>query len=64
MARGAWVTAYDVEPLENIATKQRWQRWALDNDATLIFEHDTQIPLGKLKKDEEGKLSVEPLARP
>jgi glyoxylase-like metal-dependent hydrolase (beta-lactamase superfamily II) len=63
MARAGWVTAYDVEPLENITTKEKWQQWALENDAILIFEHDTQIPVGKLKKDEEGKLSVERVAQ-
>ncbi|MCK5635253.1 MAG: MBL fold metallo-hydrolase, partial [Anaerolineales bacterium] len=27
MVRTSWLTAYDVYPLENIRTKQRWQRW-------------------------------------
>lgn len=58
-ARPAWVTAYDVEPLENIATKKRWQKWALENEATLVFEHDTQTTLGRLLRDEDGKLRVE-----
>jgi glyoxylase-like metal-dependent hydrolase (beta-lactamase superfamily II) len=56
--RRAWVTAYDVEPLETIRTKAIWQQWALDNKALLIFEHDTTIPVGELVKDEEGKLKV------
>lgn len=60
-ARAAWVTAYDVEPLETIATKQRWQAWALENNSTLVFEHDTQIPLGRLVKDQEGKLRIQSL---
>ena len=56
--RRAWVTAYDVEPLENIRTKGYWQQWALDNKALLIFEHDTTTPVGELVKDQEGKLKV------
>lgn len=56
--RQAWVTAYDVEPLETIRTKGLWQRWALENQALLVFEHDTVIPLGELVKDEDGKLKV------
>lgn len=60
--RRAWVTAYDVEPLENIRTKGYWQQWALDNRALLIFEHDTAIPVGELVKDAEGKLKVKPVA--
>lgn len=58
MERSAWVTAYDVEPLETIRTKAYWQKWALENNALLIFEHDTTMTVGELVKDEEGKLKV------
>lgn len=57
LERIAWVTAYDVEPLENIRTKATWQRWALENEAILVFEHDTTMPVGELV-EEEGKLKV------
>jgi glyoxylase-like metal-dependent hydrolase (beta-lactamase superfamily II) len=60
-ARLGWVTAYDVEPLENIETKRGWQRWALERDALLIFEHDAHVPLGRLK-EVEGKMVVENVA--
>lgn len=56
--RKAWVTAYDVEPLENIRTKGYWQQWALEHNALLMFEHDTTLVLGELVKDAEGKLKV------
>ena len=62
MAKAGWVTAYDVEPLETIATKQRWQAWALENQATLIFEHDTRIPIGRLRRDEKGRIQVEAIS--
>ena len=58
MERLAWVTAYDVEPLETIDTKRQWQAWALERDVLLIFEHDTQVPLGRLVK-EDGKVRVQ-----
>lgn len=48
--RLAWVTAYDVEPLESIETKRAWQQWAVERDALIIFQHDTQIITGKLKQ--------------
>lgn len=57
-ARRAWVTAYDVEPMETIASKKLWQNWALEKNAILIFEHETQVPVGRLTKDEAGKLRV------
>jgi glyoxylase-like metal-dependent hydrolase (beta-lactamase superfamily II) len=59
--RLAWLTAYDVEPLETIETKRRWQQWALARDALIIFPHDTQVPLARLKEDAEGKLKLVPV---
>ena len=49
--RTAWVTAYDVEPLENIETKRRWQNWAADTGATVLFQHDPHIRAAKLRRD-------------
>jgi len=49
LERLAWVTGYDLEPLESIETKRAWQQWAIDHDALIIFQHDTQVPTGKLR---------------
>lgn len=49
--RLAWVAGYDVEPLESIETKRFWQQWVMQHDALLVFQHDTQIPVGKLERD-------------
>jgi glyoxylase-like metal-dependent hydrolase (beta-lactamase superfamily II) len=59
--RLAWVTAYDVEPLETIETKRHWQRWALERNALIILPHDTQTPLARLRQDTEGKTQLEPI---
>lgn len=59
--RLGWMTAYDVEPLITLETKRRWQQWVLDHDAILFFPHDPYRPAGKLTRDAEGKLVVEPL---
>jgi glyoxylase-like metal-dependent hydrolase (beta-lactamase superfamily II) len=48
LQRLAWVTSYDVEPLESIETKRYWQPWLAKKEALIIFQHDTQIPTGKL----------------
>lgn len=58
--RLAWVTGYDVEPLESIETKRYWQQWAADRDALIIFQHDTQITTGKLKRDGK-RFRIEPV---
>lgn len=60
--RLAWVTAYDVEPLETIETKRSWQHWALERNALLIFPHDTQIPMAHLKQHEHGKMQLRSLS--
>jgi glyoxylase-like metal-dependent hydrolase (beta-lactamase superfamily II) len=60
MARAAWVTSFDVEPLENITTKQRWQRWAQEHDAWLFFIHDPLTPVARLVA-RAGRLDIEPV---
>ena len=59
--RLGWMTAYDVEPLVTLETKRHWQRWALDHDALLIFQHDTQKGAGHLHADAEGHPIVRPV---
>jgi glyoxylase-like metal-dependent hydrolase (beta-lactamase superfamily II) len=56
--RLAWLTAYDVLPLQTIETKRYWQQWALEMRALLISPHDTVVPAGRLAKDEKGFLKV------
>ncbi len=60
--RLAWITAYDVEPLETIETKRCWRRWALERNALIILAHDTQTPLARLQEDAEGKIRLKPLS--
>jgi hypothetical protein len=51
------MTAYDVEPLITLETKRIWQRWALERDALLIFQHEPITPVGRLA-EKEGRLSI------
>jgi glyoxylase-like metal-dependent hydrolase (beta-lactamase superfamily II) len=60
MSRTAWLTAYDIEPLENIQTKETWQKWALEKDAWLFFQHDPHMPVARLQ-EENGRLNLLPL---
>jgi glyoxylase-like metal-dependent hydrolase (beta-lactamase superfamily II) len=61
MARTAWLTSYDVLPLENIRTKEKWQEWALANGAWLFFQHDPFLAIGRLERQERGRLAVVPV---
>ena len=58
MERLAWVSAFDTEPLETIETKRRIRDWALENNALLIFEHDSRVQMGYLW-EEDGEYKVE-----
>lgn len=53
--RLGWMTAYDVEPLVTLETKRRWQGWALETDALLLFPHDAYRPVGRYVMGEDGK---------
>lgn len=55
----AWMTAYDVEPLITLETKRVWQRWALERDAPILFEHDPLITVGRLVRGAGDRLGVE-----
>ncbi len=58
MAKTAWLTSYDVYPLENIRTKQRWRQWAVENRAWLFFEHDPKTAIARFM-DTDGRLQLE-----
>jgi glyoxylase-like metal-dependent hydrolase (beta-lactamase superfamily II) len=57
MEKSAWLTSYDVLPLENIRTKQIWRQWAIDHSAWLIFEHDPVISIARFT-EENGRYSL------
>jgi glyoxylase-like metal-dependent hydrolase (beta-lactamase superfamily II) len=60
MTHPSWVTSFDAEPLENIRTKQHWQRWAIETGAWLFFEHDPKMIAGRLV-ERAGRVECEPV---
>jgi glyoxylase-like metal-dependent hydrolase (beta-lactamase superfamily II) len=56
--RLGWMTGYDVEPLVTLESKRRWQAWALETGAALIFCHDSQRHAGRYVAGEDGKAKV------
>jgi len=54
----AWTSAFDTEPLETIEAKRHIRDWALENNVLLIFEHDSQVQMGYLRKA-DGEYKVE-----
>lgn len=62
--RLAWMTAYDVEPLVTLETKRKWQAWALETRAALVFCHDSQRHAGRYVKGDDGRAKVVSLDEP
>lgn len=58
LERLAWVSSYDVEPLETIETKRAMRDFILRHDALLFFEHEVRTPVGRLRR-EGDELRVE-----
>jgi glyoxylase-like metal-dependent hydrolase (beta-lactamase superfamily II) len=63
MSKIAWLTSYDVLPLENIRTKQTWRKWAIEKDAWLFFEHDPQLTVAHFV-EKNGRYLLEPVDPP
>lgn len=54
MERLSWTPAYDVDPMQSIETKRNLAQWAIEREALLIFEHDTEIAAGYLRVTERA----------
>ncbi|MGB7217713.1 MAG: methylmalonyl-CoA epimerase [Vicinamibacterales bacterium] len=55
----AWVMGYDLNPLETMTAKQRFEKEAIEKDTLVFFEHDPLVAAGYLK-EEDGKRRVVP----
>jgi glyoxylase-like metal-dependent hydrolase (beta-lactamase superfamily II) len=63
LERLSWMTAYDIDPLETLRTKRRWHPWLLDRGAWVFFEHDADLPIGRLTRD-GSRVTVAPVETP
>lgn len=59
--RLGWMTAYDVEPLVTLETKRKWQRWAHEHHALVVFPHDSIRPMGRFHLDDKGRGVITPV---
>ena len=57
LERLAWVSAYDLDPMTTIETKRHWQRWLVERQAAVVFQHDPQVAIGKLV-EQNGRYAV------
>ena len=57
-----WIMAYDLYPLDTLASKQRWLPRIAAERRLCVFQHDVDVPLGRLVADAAGRLRAEPVA--
>jgi glyoxylase-like metal-dependent hydrolase (beta-lactamase superfamily II) len=57
-----WIMSYDLYPMLTLAAKERWLPLAADEGWLAIFEHDPELPWGRLVRDEHGRLVAQPVA--
>jgi glyoxylase-like metal-dependent hydrolase (beta-lactamase superfamily II) len=58
----AWVMAYDLYPLETVASKQRWLPLAAREGWLGVFEHDPAVPWARIVEEKPGRFTAAPLA--
>lgn len=49
-----YIMGFDLQPLNTLADKKIILRQAVDEDWTVVFEHDTRIAAGKIKATDKG----------
>lgn len=57
-----WIMGFDLYPMLTLENKKRWLPRAAAEGWICIFEHDPELPIGRLVEAECGKLRAEPLA--
>lgn len=57
-----WVMAYDLFPLETIASRHRFYEHALPEKWLCVFTHDPNMPWAYVELDEKGKLNAKPIS--
>lgn len=53
-----YIMSYDMQPIKTLEEKERLLAEALQNNWTLIFEHDPRTERGKVEIDDKGKYRI------
>lgn len=57
-----WVMAFDLYPVETIASRRRYYSRAMPEQWLTMFTHDPAVPWAYVSKDARGKIVTQPLA--
>ena len=55
----AWISGFDLYPLETLAAKQQYAKEAIEKEALVFFPHDPAVTAGYIK-EQDGKRVVQP----
>ncbi|MEM8962940.1 MAG: MBL fold metallo-hydrolase [Acidobacteriota bacterium] len=58
----AWVMGFDLFPLTTVENKEAWLPRIAEGGWLCIFEHDPDLPVGRLVEDKPGRYRAEPVA--
>lgn len=56
-----WIMSYDLYPLTTLENKQLWLPRAAEGDWLCIFEHDPDVPFGRLVEEKPGRYRAVPV---
>jgi glyoxylase-like metal-dependent hydrolase (beta-lactamase superfamily II) len=56
-----WVMSYDLYPLTTMEQKKAWLPRLAAEGWLCVFEHDPDVPLGRLVEEKPGRLKAEPV---
>jgi glyoxylase-like metal-dependent hydrolase (beta-lactamase superfamily II) len=51
-------TAYDLEPYETMTVKRRFLERAIDEDLTIVLDHEPGVPRVRAVRDDRGRLGL------
>jgi glyoxylase-like metal-dependent hydrolase (beta-lactamase superfamily II) len=56
-----WIMGYDLYPMTTLENKKLWIPRAMEGDWLCVFEHDPDVPFGRLVEDKPGRYRVVPV---
>jgi len=57
-----WIMSFDLFPMTTLENKKAWIPRAAAGGWLCVFEHDPEMPLGRIVEDKPGRFRAEPLA--
>lgn len=54
-----WIMAFDLEPMKTLALKQSWIPRLAEDEWLCVFEHDPEMPLGRIAEVDTGRFMAQ-----